>query len=108
MTRRRNLILIAGALALAACETTGHAPVADRIVYVDRPVATQPVKPEQVPAIVQPLGKRPPTLQQDADRALAGFCEAMAYIMKADPLLMISSGQKPRTLPEYPECGGSR
>lgn len=107
MTRRRNFILIAGAMTLAACETTGHAPVADRIVYVDRPVATQPVKPAQVPPIVQPLGKRPPTLQQTADRALAGFCESIAYIVKADPLLMIASGQHPRQLPEYPECGGS-
>lgn len=96
---------LAAALTLAACATAAEkAPVQDRIVYVDRPVATQPIKPEQVPPIVQPLGPRPPTIPQAADRALAGFCEAIAYVLKADPLLMISAGQPPRQLPGYPEC----
>lgn len=96
--------VLAVALTLAACSTTGDPPVRDRIVYVDRPVAIQPIKPEQVPAIVAPLGARPATLPQIADRALAGFCEAVAYIVKADPLLRISAGQTPRRLPNYPEC----
>jgi hypothetical protein len=96
---------LAAALTLVACATAAEkAPVQDRIVYVDRPVATQPIKPEQVPPIVAPLGPRPPTIRQMADRALGGFCEAIAYVLKADPLLRISAGEEPRALPLYPEC----
>lgn len=90
-------------LLLTGCSTPA---VKDRIVEVKVPVAIQPIKPEDVPPLPSPLGPRPPTLRQTADRAFAGFCEAIAYVLKADPLLRISAGQLPRDLPAYPECEG--
>jgi hypothetical protein len=100
----RLQLISAGALALAACATTGSPPVQTRIQYVDRPVATQPIKPEDKPAVPAPLGPRPPAIRQAADLLLSKVCEWVAYGVRADPLLSVSAGQKPGELAKYPEC----
>jgi hypothetical protein len=91
-------------LLLSGCAST--APVQDRIVEVKIPVAVQPIKATDIPPVPPPLGPRPPTLRQSADKALAGWCEAVSYIVRADPLLRISAGGRPAPLPKYPECEG--
>jgi hypothetical protein len=96
------LIILALALSLSACQTAP--PTRVETVEVKIPVAVQPITPAQVPAVPPPLGKRPPTLQQQADTLLAGWCNMVAYALKANPLLRISAGEKPLDLPEYPEC----
>lgn len=94
-------ILIAAALLLAACQS---GPTRIETVEVKIPIAVQPIKPEDVPQAPGSLGPRPPTLPQAADRALAGWCEAVAYILKAQPLLQLSAGLPPVELGKYPEC----
>lgn len=96
------LILIGLALTLSACAGAPQTRV--ETVEVKIPVAIQPIKPEQVPAVPAPLGKRPPTVQQAADAALAKVCEFVGYALKADPLLRLSAGEKPLELALYPEC----
>lgn len=94
------------ALALAACQS---APVKDRIVEVVKPVAVQPITPEQVPALPSPLPPRPDSLSAAADVLLGKVCEFVAYALKADPLLKVSAGQPPSEAQRYPECeGGNR
>lgn len=90
-------------LALAACHDHPQTPV-DRIVTVKVPVAVQPIKPSDVPAVPAPLGPRPPSLQQQADALFAKWCEAVAYFLKADPALRLSAGETQQPLPAYPEC----
>lgn len=89
------------AMMLTGCSTP---TVRDRIVEVSVPVAVQPIKADQVPAAPAPLGPRPPTLPQAADVLLSKVCELEAYVLKTDPLLRVSAGEKPRELPRYPEC----
>lgn len=90
------------AFLLTGCQT---AAVHDRIVEVVKPVAVQPIKPADVPVAPGSLGKRPPTLSQAADKALSGWCAAVAYMLKADALLRVSAGLPPQELGKYPECG---
>lgn len=97
---KRILIL---ALAVAGCSTP---PVRDRVVEVVKPVAIHPIKPDQVPALPSPLPPRPNSLSGAADILLAKWCEAVGYILKADPLLKVSSGQQPVDTQRYPECEG--
>src|SRR5574341_2675973 len=75
-------------LALAACQS---APVKDRVVEVVKPVAVQPIKPEQVPVLPSPLPPRPDSLSAAADVLLGKVCEFVAYALKADPLLKVSA-----------------
>jgi hypothetical protein len=96
---------VAACLLLPGCSTP---PVKERIVEVSVPVAVQSIKPEQVPAVPKPLGKRPPSLSAAADALLAKHCEWVAYALRADPLLRISAGTKPGELPLFPECGERR
>lgn len=96
--------LTIGAILLAGCASTSA--VQDRPVEVKVPVAVQPIKATDIPPVPAPLGPRPPTLRQSADKALAAWCEAVSYFVKADPLLRISAGDHPVTLPKYPECEG--
>jgi hypothetical protein len=98
----RKLYLIAGAfLALAACATDG-VRVETREVKI--PVATQPIAKEQIPTPPGSLGKRPPSAQQAADQAFGGWCQAVAFIIRAVPLLNISAGLPAAQAPAYPEC----
>ena len=94
--------LFVAAAGLSACATPA---VRERVVEVSKPVATHPVDPKDVPVAPGSLGKRPPTLQQAADKALSGWCGAVAYMLKADPLLRLSAGLPPVELGAYPECG---
>jgi hypothetical protein len=89
------------ALALAACQTPA---VQTRTVEVKVPVAVQPIKPAQVPAVPAPLAKRPASLSAAADLLLAKVCELEAYALKADPLLRLSAGMPQQPLARFPEC----
>jgi hypothetical protein len=89
------------AAALAACATPA---IKDRVVEVRVPVAVQPIKPAQVPAVPAPLAKRPASLSAAADLLLAKVCELEAYALKADPLLRLSAGMQQQALGRFPEC----
>ena len=95
---KRALIL---ALALTGCATGAQQT---KTVEVKIPVAVQPIKPAQVPAVPAPLPKRPSSLSAAADVLASKWCEAVSYFLRADPLLRVSSGQAPAVLPTYPEC----
>jgi hypothetical protein len=90
-------------MALAACATPA---TRTETVEVKVPVAVQPIKPEQVPAVPAPLGPRPQSLSAAADVLLAKHCEFVAYALKADPLLRLSAKMGMQALPKFPECEG--
>jgi PBP1b-binding outer membrane lipoprotein LpoB len=58
-------LLIAAALVLSGCAT--GATRKSQTVEVKVPVAVQPIKPEQVPAVPAPLGPRPQSLSAAAE-----------------------------------------
>lgn len=89
------------AAALSACSTPAVKTVTKEVLV---PVATHPLKPEQVPTPVGPLPKRPDSLSAAADILLSWHCRMVAYMYRADPLLRISAGLPARDLPAYPEC----
>lgn len=89
------------ALLLAGCASS---PVKTETVAVKIPVAVQPIKPEQVPALPAPLPKRPANASAALDLALAQVCHFVAYALKADPLLRLSAGMPAKPVPTYPEC----
>jgi hypothetical protein len=93
--------IVALCLLCSACQTPA---VKDRIVEVQVPVATHPVKAEQVPAVPAPLAPRPSALSAAADLLLSKVCEFESYALKADPLLRVSAGLPPQDLPKYTEC----
>jgi hypothetical protein len=97
----RLLVSLIAAAGLSACQTPA---VKDRVVEVRVPVAVQPIKPAQVPAVPAPLAKRPASLSAAADLLLAKVCELEAYALKADPLLRLSAGMKQQALARFPEC----
>ena len=97
----RLLMVATGAALLAACQTPA---TRTQTVEVKIPVAVQPIKPDQVPTPPAPLGPRPGNLSAAADTLLAKVCEFVGYAIMADPLLRLSAGQQPGTLPKYPEC----
>lgn len=97
----RLLQVAIGALLLASCSTPA---VRDRIVEVDKPVAVQPITPADVPAVPAPLPPRPKELSAAADVLLSKWCAAVAYMLKADPLLRVSAGMQQQALGRYPEC----
>lgn len=97
------LLVAVAALLLFGCSTPA---VKDRVVEVVKPVAVQPIKPEQVPALPSPLPSRPASLSAAADLLLSKWCEAVGYMLKADPLLKVSAGQPPKEVQHYPECEG--
>lgn len=98
----RHLIMLA-ALALSACATTNGVETT-KIVEKIVPVAVQPIKASDIPALPAPLGSRPPSAQQAADAAFAAHCRDVAWIIKAVPLLLVSAGLPPAQAPLYPEC----
>ena len=79
--------------------------IKDRIVEVAKPVAVQPIKPADVPAVPAPLPPRPKDLSAAADMLLSRWCSAVSYFLRADPLLRVSAGVPQRALANYPECG---
>jgi hypothetical protein len=95
-----SLILAAG-LILTGCATPA---VKERVVEVVKPVAVQPIKPADVPKLPAPLPKRPANVSSALDLALAGYCEFVAYAIKADPLLRVSAGLPPEEPPKYAVC----
>ena len=105
MSVSRLHIVVAAALILSAC-AHGSPPVVERIVEVDKPVAIQPIKAAQIPALPPELGPRPGSLSQAADDLLASHCEFVAYLLVADPLLAIAAGAPARSLPDFAECKG--
>lgn len=88
-------------LALSAC---GASVIKDRIVTEQVPVATRPIKVEQVPVVPSPLPPRPSSLSAAADVLLSQVCKLEGYVLQADPLLRSAAGMAPTTLPSYPEC----
>lgn len=103
---KRQLVAVVVLSALTAnCSTPA---IKDRLVEVDKPVAVQPIKPADVPAVPAPLGPRPQSLSAAADVLLSKWCAAVAYMLKADPLLRVSSGMQQQALARYPECEGPR
>jgi hypothetical protein len=88
---------------IAACSTPA---VRTETIEVKVPVAVQPITPAQVPTPPAPLGPRPSSLSAAADALFAQVCKLEAYVLRADPLLRVSAGQKPAELPKYAECEG--
>lgn len=102
---RRNIIILQLTLALAACGGDNHPAVpSDRVVTVSVPVAVQPVKASDIPPLPAQLGPRPANAADAADLALAGRCDAIAFVIRAWPLLLTSAGLPPAQAPAYPEC----
>ena len=97
----KKLTYMSIALALSGCATGA---VKDRIVEVKVPIATQPIKPADVPKVPAPLGPRPQSLSAAADVLLSKVCELEAYALKADPLLRLSAGLPQQPLPVFKEC----
>lgn len=95
------LVSLIAAAALTACQTP---PVRDRVVTVSVPIATTPIKPADVPKMPAPLPKRPANVSSALDLALGKVCEWVAFGLRADPLLRVSSGQPPLEPPKFPEC----
>lgn len=89
-------------LLLAACST----PTVTRTetVEVKIPVAVQPIRADQVPAVPAPLPPRSGNLSADADTLLAKLCELAGYAIRADPLLRLSAGLPPAPPPRFPAC----
>lgn len=93
-------LIILIALSLTACT---HAPVAKvQTVEVKVPVAM--LTRDQLPALPPQLGPRPPDARDGEAVALAGRCEAIAFVIRAWPLLLLSAGLPPAQAPDYPEC----
>jgi hypothetical protein len=93
------------AVVLSALTASCSTPVVrDRVVEVDKPIAVQPIKPADVPPVPAPLGPRPQSLSAAADVLMSHWCAAVAYMLKADPLLRVSAGMPQEALPEYAEC----
>jgi hypothetical protein len=101
--KRCNIIILQLTCALAACSTPA---TRIEVKEVRVPVPIQPLRPDQVPTPPAPLPKRPESLSAAADVLLSRWCAAVAYILRADPLLRLSAGEKQAELPAYPECSG--
>lgn len=103
MKFRTGLLLFA-VLACASCAHHPNIQYVDRVVEVDKPVAVQPIKSTDVPAVPAPLGPRPATVPQQKAALLSKVCEFVAYALQADPLLRVSAGLPQQALPDFPEC----
>jgi hypothetical protein len=99
----KKLTYMSIALVMSSCSTPA---IRDRIVEVDKPIAVQPIRPADVPAPPAPLPPRPKELSAAADVLLSKWCAAVAYMLKADPLLRVSAGMPQKALERYPECEG--
>jgi hypothetical protein len=95
-----KLVLVL-ALSLTACSTPATKTVVQEVRV---PVAVQPIKPADVPALPAPLPKRPADARQALDVALAQVCRWVAFGLRAEPLLRVSAGLPPQEAPAYPEC----
>jgi hypothetical protein len=95
-------LIVGAALLVSGC--AHHVEFQDRIVEVDKPVAIQPIKADEVPKVPAPLGPRPGTSQQREEALLSKVCEFVAYALIADPLLHVSAAIPQATLPAFPEC----
>lgn len=98
----RKLFVATLSLQILACASP---PIKDRVVEVSVPIATHPVAVADVPVVPAPLPKRPANVSAALDVALAGYCQMVAYALKADPLIRLSAGLPPKELPRFPECG---
>lgn len=98
----KRAIICAVAALLSACAS--GPVIRDRVVEVQIPVAVQPIAPADVPTLPKPLPPRPTSLSAAADVLLAKVCEWVAYGVRADPLLKVSSGQAPVAATAFPEC----
>lgn len=97
----RRAIIILAFLLLAACSS---APVRIQTVETKIPVAVQPIKPSDIPPLPGQLGPRPKDARDALSVALAGRCDAIAFVIRAWPLLMVAAGLPPMQAPIYPEC----
>lgn len=98
----RLLQIATGAAFLASCQTPTVTKT--ETVEVKIPVAVQPIKPEQIPAPPAALPKRPASPSAALDLLMGKWCEAVGYIVQADPLLRISAGADLKAVPKFPEC----
>lgn len=99
-----RLLAYAALPCISACGDQHPATPADRVVTVEKPVAVQPITKDQLPALPPPLGPIPQDANAAALQALAARCEAIAFVIKAWPLLLVSAGLLPAQAPIYPEC----
>jgi len=99
-------ILVASGLLPDEDRTLRHAVTQAPVntFQVQVPVAVQPIKPSDIPTPPLPLGPRPSNLAAAADVLLADHCAAVAYIIRAAPLLNVSAGLPASQAPRYPEC----
>lgn len=105
--KRRSALGALAGLSLIALLLTGCAngpPVETRVQRELVPVATKPIKAEQVPRPVAPLPPRPESPSAAADVLLSAWCKAVKYMLQADPLLRLSAGIEATALQRYPEC----
>jgi hypothetical protein len=92
---------IGAIILLTAC---AHHPVKIETVEVKVPVAMHPITPAQVPQPPAPLPPRPANLSSAADVLLGQVCRLEAYVIRVDPLLRVSAGLPPASVPAFPEC----
>lgn len=97
----KRILALSTVLVLAGCQTPATRV---EVKEVQVPVAVQPLKPDQVPTPPAALGPRPGSLSAAADLLLAKVCQLESYVLRADPLLRLSAGMPPQSLPKYPEC----
>jgi len=102
----RFLQLAAAALMLAGCTPTSA--VRTQIQEVSVPVAVYPIDPARIPSAPAPLPPRPASPSAVADTLLAKWCEAVAFIMVANPLLQAGAGIPVTAAVIYPECERQR
>jgi hypothetical protein len=101
MAMKRTCAILALVGMMSSCSTPATKTV---IQEVRVPVAVQPIKPADVPALPTPLPKRPADARQALDVALAQVCRWVAFGLRAEPLLRVSAGLPPQEPPAYPEC----
>lgn len=101
--KRCTVILLTLTLGLAACHDHPVTPSV-QIVTVEKPIAIQPITKDQVPALPAQMPPRPADARAAADLALAARCDAIAFVIKAYPLLLLAAGEPPVQAPDFPEC----
>jgi len=92
-------LVVIGVVIFMAAAVAGCAPKVET-----RGVAKLPLENVARPVAPRPLDRRPADARDALEDLLGRWCEAVAYVTVADPLLAISAGQAPAQLVNYPEC----
>lgn len=89
---------------IAASACSPSTVVKERVRTVSVAVPTQPIRPDQLPAVVSPLPDRPADPAAASDLLLAKVCQLYAYMLQADPLLRLSAGAPAAPVADWPAC----